>query len=264
MPGIVVEGYRFHYHEEQGDGVTVLLLCSTGLDSRQWRDLLPMIKGRRVICPHYLCYPGTDDWRGEGEIDSWLDYLAAETLLLNEDVVDIIGHSYGGFIGLRLAKNHPDRIRRIAIHEPTVWGCLQYTNRDDLKNDFGEVVETFFTEDLEPEDFLQDFVDYWNVDGSWDSMPEQRKHMWRDLQLKILSEVRLLCYDKTPPEYYETIHHPILITLSKETPPHQYEACSILSSVLNDVQVVDVPGGHMGVITKSGQVMPHLADWISN
>ena len=263
MPNIVVQGYRFHYLEHAGDGVPVLLLCSTGLDSRQWNDLLPMLGNRRVICLHYLCYPMTDSWTGEGEIDSSLDYDAAEALLLNQrEPIDIIAHSYGGFIALRLAKKHPDRIRRIAIHEPTFWGCLQHTNKDELKNEFGEVVETFFTEGLQTEEFLQDFVDYWNVIGAWELMPEHRKQMWRNLQPKILSEVRLLCYDKTPPSYYASIHHPILITLSKETPPHQFEACTILSSVLENVRVVDVPGGHMGVITRSQVVMPHLANWV--
>ena len=263
MPSIVVQAHRFHYLEHAGEGVPVLLLCSTGLDSRQWNDLLPMLGKRRVICLHYLCYPMTDSWSGEEEIDSSLDYDAAEVLLLNQSgAVDIIAHSYGGFIALRLAKNHPDRIRRIAIHEPTVWGCLQHTNKDELKNEFGEVVETFFTEGLQPEEFLQDFVDYWNDIGTWKLMPEHRKQMWRNLQPKILSEVRLLCYDKTPPSYYSSIRHPILITLSKETPPHQFEACTILSSILENVRVVDVPGGHMGVITRSQVVMPHLANWI--
>ena len=131
-----------------------------------------------------------------------------------------------------------------------------------MKNEFGEVVETFFTEGLQPEEFLQDFVDYWNDIGTWELLPEHRKQMWRNLQPKILSEVRLLCYDKTPPSYYSSIRHPILITLSKETPPHQFEACTILSSILENVRVVDVPGGHMGVITRSQVVMPHLANWI--
>ena len=226
MPRVEVGDHSFQYMEEGEISPTILLLCSTGLDSKQWKGLLPHLGGRRVLCPHYLCYPGTDDWKGEGEIDSWMDYRASEALLLAEDgPVDIIGHSYGGFIGLRLAKEHPDRIRRMAFHEPIVWGCLQHTDRDDLKNEFGEVVETFFTEDLEPEDFLRDFVDYWNAPGTWDSMPDHRKEMWRVLQPKILSEVRLLCYDRTPPKYYEEITHPILITLSNETPPHQVEAC---------------------------------------
>jgi len=261
---IEVEGHNFHYLEIEGDSPPILMLCSTGLDSRQWRDILPLLDGRRLICPHYLCYPKSDHWKGEGEIDSWLDYLAAEQLLLKEDQpIDILGHSYGGFIGLRLAKNHPDKVRRLALHEPTVWGCLQYTERKELKNEFGEVVETFFTEGLEPEYFLQDFVDYWNIVGTWESMPEVRKDMWRKLQPKILSEVRLLCYDKTPPEYYREIKHPILITLSKETPPHQFEACTILSNNLDNVNIEYVPGGHMGVITRSSEVMPKLYRWLS-
>ena len=219
MPNIEVEGQNFHFVEIEGDTPPILMLCSTGLDSRQWRDMLPLIEGRRSICPHYFCYPKSGQWSGEGEIDSWTDYLAAERLLLAEKgPVDILGHSYGGFIGLMLAKNHPDKVRRMAFHEPTVWGCLQSTGRDDLKNEFGEVVETFFTEGLKPEDFLRDFVDYWNVPGTWDSMMEGRKVMWRELQPKILSEVRMLCYDKTPPSYYADIHAPVLITLSDETP----------------------------------------------
>ena len=263
MPNIDVEGQNFHFVEIEGDTPPILMLCSTGLDSRQWRDMLPLIEGRRSICPHYFCYPKSGQWSGEGEIDSWTDYLAAERLLLAEKgPVDILGHSYGGFIGLMLAKNHPDKVRRMAFHEPTVWGCLQSTGRDDLKNEFGEVVETFFPEGLTPEDLLRDFVDYWNVSGTWDSMMEGRKVMWRELQPKILSEVRMLCYDKTPPSYYADIHAPVLITLSDETPPHQFEACTLLSRALPDVRVRYVPGGHMGVITRSSEVMPHLADWL--
>ncbi len=263
MPIVEAGGHSFQYMEVDGEGPTVLLLCSTGLDSKQWKGLIPHLEGRRVLCPHYLCYPGTDGWKGEGEIDSWMDYRASEALLLAEDgPVDIIGHSYGGFIALNLAKAHPKRIRRMAFHEPIVWGCLQHTERDDLKNEFGEVVETFFTEDLEPEEFLRDFVDYWNAPGAWDSMPDHRKDAWRELQPKILSEVRLLCYDRTPPEYYGDISHPILITMSADTPPHQFEACSIASAALPDSRIVKVPGGHMGVVTRSKDVAPHLTSWL--
>ena len=263
MPIVEAGGHSFQYMELDGEGPTVLLLCSTGLDSKQWKGLIPYLEGRRALCPHYLCYPGTDGWKGEGEIDSWMDYRASEALLLAEDgPVDIIGHSYGGFIALNLAKAHPKRIRRMAFHEPIVWGCLQHTERDDLKNEFGEVVETFFTEGLEPEEFLRDFVDYWNAPGAWDSMPDHRKDAWRELQPKILSEVRLLCYDRTPPEYYGGISHPILITMSADTPPHQFEACSIASAALPNSRIVEVPGGHMGVVTRSKDVAPHLTSWL--
>ena len=36
------------------------------------------------------------------------------------------------------------------------------------------------------------------------------------------------------------------------------------SRVLPDARVEYVPGGHMGVITKSSEVMPHLAEWLNS
>ena len=264
MPILNVDGHDFYYLERDGPGPTILMLCSTGLDSRQWSAFLPMVGPRRVICPHYLSYPKSGEWAGQGEIDSSIDYLACSELLAKEEgKVDILGHSYGGFIGLRLCEEFPDSVRRVAIHEPTVWGCLHHTQRDDLKNEFGEVVETFFTEGLAMEDFLEDFVDYWNVPGTWKSMPEHRKDMWRGLHRKILSEVRLLCYDRTPPSFYQSIGHPTLITLSPETPPHQFEACTILTASMTNVEVEEVPGGHMGVVTMPEVIMPILAKWLS-
>lgn len=258
-----IEGHTFFFHKDGFEPPPILLLCSTGLDSRQWNDLFPMIDSRSSICPHYLCYDGSDSWKGDGGIDPSLDYKLAESLLISQNgPVDIIGHSYGGFIGLRLAKEHPGKIRRMAFHEPIVWGCLQHTERDDLKNEFGEVVETFFTEGLDKEDFLRDFVDYWNKEGTWDEMPEIRKNSWMRIQQKILSEVRLLCYDLTPPSFYESIEHPILITLSPDTPPHQFEACNIAAASMPNSKVVHVPGGHMGLVTNSEKVLPHLIEWI--
>ena len=96
MPSIDIDGNEFHYLEVEGDRPSILMLCSTGLDSRQWRDMFPLVVGRRVVCPHYLCYPKSGQWKGEGDIDSWTDYLAAERILLGEEgKVDILGHSYG-------------------------------------------------------------------------------------------------------------------------------------------------------------------------
>ena len=75
MPRVQVGDHSFQYMEEGGDRPTVLLLCSTGLDSKQWKGLLPYLGDRRMVCPHYLCYSGTDDWKGEGDIDLSLIHI---------------------------------------------------------------------------------------------------------------------------------------------------------------------------------------------
>ena len=263
MPNIEIEGHSFYYTERDGNKPSIIILCSTGLDSRQWKDVFELLSDRRLIILHYLGYHPSEKWNNENPPDINIDYLAAELLLTNESgSVDLLGHSYGGFIALKLAVKYPKKIRKIALHEPIAWGCLDYTEKDDLKDDFGNVVETFFTEGLSIEDFLEDFVDYWNEPGTWENMSESRKDNWRVLQPKILAEVRLLCYDKTPPEYWKKVNSPVFITVSRETPPHQFEVCQILCSLIPNVSLKYVPGGHMGILTRSKIVLPLLTKWL--
>ena len=51
MPIVEAGGHSFQYMEVDGEGPTVLLLCSTGLDSKQWKGLIPHLEGRRVPLP---------------------------------------------------------------------------------------------------------------------------------------------------------------------------------------------------------------------
>ena len=81
-----------------------------------------------------------------------------------------------------------------------------------------------------------------------------------EITAKILSEARMLCYDKTPVSFYESIQHQFLLLWSKETPPHQYEVCKIVSSYLKNVKLINVPGGHMGVITNRRKLF--LIFWV--
>ena len=43
MPNIDINGNDFHYLEIEGDLPSILMLCSTGLDSSQRRDAFPLI-----------------------------------------------------------------------------------------------------------------------------------------------------------------------------------------------------------------------------
>ena len=240
------------------------MLCSTGLDPRQWAGALRLLPERRAIGPHYLGYPPSEPWKGDGTPDIEIDYLAAEALLLKEsEPVDILAHSYGGYIGLHLAAKHPERVRRIAAHEPTAWGTLRESGRQDLIEDFKRITDVFFEEEGAPEDFLRHFVDYWNAPGFWDAMPEHRQAGWRALYPKIRAEAQLLCLEETELSFYEGIEHPTLITLSPETPPHHFVVCTQLAKAMPKAKLIHVPGAHMGVLTHPREVLPPLVEWLS-
>ena len=263
MPSINIEGHGFYYSIKDGRAPSIMMLCSTGLDSRQWKNVSKLLPDRRLICLHYLGYFPSDSWDIKNPPDILIDFKAAECLLLQEESpVDLLGHSYGGFLALKLAIKHPRRIRKISIHEPILWGCLDSTELSELRNDFGEVVETFFKEELTPEEFLEDFIDYWNESGTWYKMSEKRKINWRKLQPKILAEARFLCYDKTPSSYWNKVKHPVFLTVGSNTPAHQFEVCRIINSSIPNIKLVEVLGGHMGILTNNQEILPLLTEWL--
>ena len=259
MTELEVRGHRLHVSRRKGRGVTLFTLCSSGVDLRQWGALLRAIPDRPAVGFNYLGYPPSDLWRGQGAPDISIDAEAAERLLLQEpDPVDLVGHSYGGFLALHLARKHPERVRRIVMHEATAWGCLWASPNQGIRDEFADLLVRLLGDEEATGRFPERFVDYWNVPGAWAALPEERKAAWRVLAPKIQAEVDTLCYDKTRPEVYREVTHPVTMTVGRDTPAHQAEVCRILVEMLPNVRRVDVPGGHMGVITHAAEVLPHL------
>ena len=70
----------------------------------------------------------------------------------------------------------------------------------------------------------------------------------------------MLCFDTTPSSCYRALPHPVTMTVGAETPPHEAEVCRILNEVIPKCIKIDVPGGHLGVVTHAQSVLPHLID----
>lgn len=102
-----------------GDGLPVVLLHGWALGQHTYRDVIRRIaaQGCRVIAP---TMPGFGD-TGElpaadfslGGYARWVDALLAG-LELDEPAV-VVGHSFGGGVAIRLAHDHPDRVRSLVL-----------------------------------------------------------------------------------------------------------------------------------------------------
>jgi len=111
MPQFQHSGANIHY-EIVGSGPPLLLIAGTASDNASWGPLLPLLPGRQLIMPDNRG-SGRTECEGAFEIDDIVEDTAALLDHLGIAEADIVGHSLGGMIGLRLAARYPRKIRRL-------------------------------------------------------------------------------------------------------------------------------------------------------
>lgn len=111
------------YYEEKGSGAPLVFVHGIPTDYRAWRyQMEPLSKGRRVIA---LSRRYAAPNKREGNLsDSTVQNNAVDLRGFIEEVVggpvDLVGHSYGGFISAFLAADHPDLVRSLVLVEPAI------------------------------------------------------------------------------------------------------------------------------------------------
>ena len=105
-----------YYYEIHGQGEPLLLLHG-GLGSIDMFDpVLPALaEGRQVIAVDLHGHGRTALGDRPISIPDIGDDMAELLRRLGYDQVDVLGYSFGGGVGFRLAVQHPERVRRLAI-----------------------------------------------------------------------------------------------------------------------------------------------------
>lgn len=110
----VIDGIDYHY-EVHGDGEPLLLLHGGLMSSASFQPLLPSFAHRKVILVdlqgHGRTTLGTRKITLAGNADD-LDALLEK---IGVPQVDVVGYSFGGGTALRLAVQHPKRVRKLVI-----------------------------------------------------------------------------------------------------------------------------------------------------
>jgi len=117
-----IDGRRLAYRMAgRADGSPVVLIHAMASQSKSWDKTAGALArlGFRVIAPD-LCGQGRSGWADFYSLDRFEKDLIA---LLNElklDRTDIVGHSQGGHLALRIAANFPHRVGRCVIEATPV------------------------------------------------------------------------------------------------------------------------------------------------
>ncbi len=258
---------RLHVHRWGQQGPLVIALQSSGMTGLQWRHLANLGEDRfRFWAPDLL------NWGQSPSSPNGLRYRHQEDLeqilaLIDEsgEEVSLAGHSYGGFLALKTALARPDKVLRLALYEPVIWGGLASFSQRSIHR----IVERFdpegllLNESLAGQDhWMERFIDYWNGPGTWANFSANARRPLQEQSSKLFAEVREAVTDPTPHTEYRGIQAPTLIVHGTVSPPETLAMKEILKRQIPQCATVCVEGGHMAPVRAPKLVDPHLSTFL--
>ncbi|WP_037308542.1 alpha/beta fold hydrolase [Ruegeria halocynthiae] len=154
----------------------VLALHCTIAHSGAWAGLSAALQGQvSLIAPDMLSHGRSPDWDGQGDYFDRVTDLAAAQLA---GPMDVIGHSFGAMIALRLAVDRPELIRSAVLIEP-VFFAIARQDAPDLVAQHDHAAQPY-TDALSAGDMelaARLFNRMWSTDDSprWPDLPERTR-----------------------------------------------------------------------------------------
>ncbi len=254
---------------ESGAGEPVVLLHSSASSAGQWRALCDTLdKDFHLLAPDLYGYGKTGDWPGHGPL-SLADEAAAVIALIShcEGPVHLVGHSYGGAVALRVALEVPDRVRSLTLIEPVAFYLLRDQEAD------GELFEQVcgvadaVTKALVCGDYwggMAHFVDYWNGNGTWANMDEEKRSALAVRTRKVVLDFWSTIGEETPLAAYERLDVPTLILCGEKTPAPTRRITELLARTMQDSRYHIIPeAGHMSPLTHAAAVNAVISEHLT-
>lgn len=201
------------------------------------------------------------DMPGHGRSDPWMpgpddpDYHTAVTRIAASFIqrpLDLIGHSMGATVALRIAVAAPEAIRSLTLIDPVMFAAAP----DAVQSARDAGLMEMLAEGKE-EEATRAFIAAWGAQ-SYDSMPQPMQAQMRARIGLVAGIVDAQSHDNAHilrPGGLEAIDAPVLIIAGAESPPVIHAITDALARRLPDVGRASVPGaGHMLPITHPDQV----------
>lgn len=259
---------REPFVREVGAGPGVVCLHANSSSSGQWRALMDRLAPRfHVLAPDSHAVGRSPPWPSAGPGRLRDEVALIEPVLERAGApLALVGHSYGAAIALIAAIDKPERIRALALYEPTLFSVLDSrgpppNETDGIRAAVAGAEAALAAGDADTAAGL--FIDYWMGAGSWDRMPAARKqpivatipnlHRWGEA----------LFLEPTPLEAFRTLQIPVLYMTGGRSPASAHGVARLLTGVLPRVEVHEFPElGHMGPVTHPDPVNEVIASFL--
>ncbi|MFY2825673.1 alpha/beta fold hydrolase [Ruegeria sp. MALMAid1280] len=230
----------------------VLALHCTIAHSGAWSGLAAALEGEAtLIAPDMLSHGRSPDWDGQGD---FFDLATEAAVAQLTEPMDVIGHSFGGMIALRLAVEHPELIRSAVLIEPVFFAVAKQDAPDLMAKHDHEAQP--YTDALAAGDMAlaaRLFNRMWSTDDSprWPDLPERtRAAMVRGVHVVPAVEDVLFQDQKglLSPGVLDRAAMPVLILSGSRTHP-------VMPVIAQGLQR-RLPDAHCAVVEGAGHMLP--------
>lgn len=248
------------FAEETGTGTPVIALHGSISSGRQWTSLREYIQGSyRVVTPDVPGYGRSQTVMAAGDMDAMAQALAPVLFRQNQRV-HLVGHSFGGAIATRLARQFPNLVRSLTVIEPTMFNCVWHDPADDridLEQVF-DIVHRMETAIDAGDDWkaMGIFIDFWNGAGAWARTSTRLASKLAPFARQVVQDFATLHSDAATWSDQAHIACPVLV-LSGSRSPREIRRVTqqFAASVPNAAHTVVAGAGHMLPLTD-----PHIVD----
>ena len=252
-------------------GETAVIVGSTASAPHLWRKMgVALSETHNVLVPHLWNVMGEPSWRG-GDRFSLMDDALILKSQLDEDAgpVHLIGHSYGGAVALRFAREWPERVASLTLFEPAMFGVLRFL-QDNGGNLFKEVynvarMATTAAARSEQKSDVRHVVNFWHGGDAWSTMTDAEKEGVFLTVPKMGLEFLATLWEEPAHADYAALDIPTLIFRGADASIPMQRVAYRLSRVMPQATLCTFAGaGHMLPITHAEQALPLVINHIRN
>lgn len=235
-----------------GAGEPIVLLHCTGGSGRQWTGLAEILREEfQIIAPDLCGYGATTHWPGYGTFNLGIEADLVGALISQlKKPAHIVGHSFGGAVGLQLALRYPEHLNSLTLIEPAAFHLLRDGDDEDERalRQISEIATTIASA-VNCGDYvgaMRRFVDYWGGDGSWDGLPNPQRIALATRINKVTLDFWATLNDPTCLDDLADLAVPTLIVSGGRSPFPTRRICFHLARTMPDAKLRMIDeAGHM-------------------
>ena len=217
-----------------------------------WRGVQAALPGAQLACPDLPGHGRAPDWDGGAYMDQALA-LAMEAA--PPGAFDLVGHSYGGCLALRLLVEHPARVRSLTLVEPVMFAA------GDSEAGRMPAFEAALARG-DREGAARAFTGLWGDGTPWDSLAERARAAIR---------ARIHLVAASAPGIVGDVHGilprlpdggmPVSLVTCADPPPVMAGIADGLRARMPQAVRAEIGAGHMIPMTDAGALAAHLREF---